>query len=264
MNVTRDPESILNGWLDEGPTELPGATRRAILAALPTTPQARRGQFAPWRFSLMNSTTRLAAAALVAVVAIGALAYLVAPRLGPGSTTLPPSVAPTVSPAATSATATVDRSQAAGYLVSVPATWRSQVREGSVYFSTSSPITSAQLFEGDVAAGAGAAYVIPEGGGGGGSVTLHGHDATELLAELNQSYTTFYSAAATNEHTATVDGEQAKVVEHQTKGPDLLFIDAVVVHGSRAYNLSMGAPTQNGAELRATFDEILASIRWAD
>lgn len=82
MNVQRDPETILAAWLDDGPTDLPDATRRAIVAALPTTPQARRGASAPWRSSPMHTYTRLAAAAIVAVIAIGGALYLIGPRFG--------------------------------------------------------------------------------------------------------------------------------------------------------------------------------------
>jgi hypothetical protein len=100
-NATRDPESVLAAWLDEGPTELPDATRRAILTALPTTPQARRGLLAPWRFLAMNTFARGAAVVLVAVVAIGTVALLAGPRLGVGgpSPSSPPSSA---SPSASS------------------------------------------------------------------------------------------------------------------------------------------------------------------
>lgn len=102
MNVPRDPETVLAAWLDEGPMDLPGETRRAILNALPTTPQARRGRFAPWRLP-MNGISRLATAAIVAVVAIGGTLYLIAPRLGPGGpgetpTAPPPTATPRVTP----------------------------------------------------------------------------------------------------------------------------------------------------------------------
>lgn len=96
MNLKRDPEAILAAWLDAGPTDLPDATRRAILTSLPTTPQARRGPFAPWRFSQMNTYSRFAVAAIVAVIAIGGALYLVGPRLGVG-----PSPTPSATPTAT-------------------------------------------------------------------------------------------------------------------------------------------------------------------
>lgn len=116
MNVKRDPESILAAWLDEGPTDLPDATRRAILTSLPTTSQARRGPFAPWRFSLMNTYTRLAAVAVVAVFAIGGALYLIGPRFGVGG----PS--PTPSP---TATATASASAGRVTLTDTGCTWES-------------------------------------------------------------------------------------------------------------------------------------------
>ena len=85
-DATRDPDSVLAAWLDEGPTDLPDATRRAILTALPTTPQARRGLLAPWRFTYMTTFARVAAVLVVAVVAIGTALLLAGPRSvgGPG------------------------------------------------------------------------------------------------------------------------------------------------------------------------------------
>jgi hypothetical protein len=84
MNARRDPDSVLGAWLDEGPTELPDATRRAILTALRTTPQARRGLHAPWKLGPVSTLARTAAAVVaIAVVGFGALAVLSA-RIGPG------------------------------------------------------------------------------------------------------------------------------------------------------------------------------------
>ena len=94
MTTKRDPDAILAAWLDEGPTDLPDVTRRAILTALPTTSQARRGRFAPWRFAQMKGYSRLAAAAVVAIVAVGGAVYLFLPRSHVG----PPSPTPTASP----------------------------------------------------------------------------------------------------------------------------------------------------------------------
>jgi hypothetical protein len=97
MNVNGDHETILAAWLDEGPTDLPDATRRAILTALPTTKQARRGPLAPWRLFHMNTYTRLAAAAVVAIVAVGGVLYLFGGNRGVGSqvpTPTPPIATP--------------------------------------------------------------------------------------------------------------------------------------------------------------------------
>jgi hypothetical protein len=109
-NAIRDLDSILAAWLDDGPSDLPDATRRAILTSLPTTPQARRGPFAPWRLPHMNLFARGAAVLVVAVAAIGALTLLSGPRSGiggPSPTAVPtpsslasPSSVPTASPSA--------------------------------------------------------------------------------------------------------------------------------------------------------------------
>ena len=93
MNLMRDPDEILAAWIDEGPTDLPDATRRAIVNALPMTKRARRGLFAPWSFTAMNGTTRIVATALVAIVAVGAALYLIRP--GPGFGGPGPSPTPT-------------------------------------------------------------------------------------------------------------------------------------------------------------------------
>ena len=77
MNRMRDPETILAAWLDEGPTDLPGATRRAIVTSLPTTPQARRGLLAPWRFQTMTrSLVLIGVIGAIVVLAIGGFAVL--------------------------------------------------------------------------------------------------------------------------------------------------------------------------------------------
>jgi hypothetical protein len=121
MNPTRDPETILSAWLDEGPTDLPDATRRAILTALPMTQQARRGPLAPWRYPFMNTFARLAAVLVVAVAAIGVLALVTAPRDvgGPGPSLSP---SPTASNAA-APTPPVFSSARYRYSITLPSGW---------------------------------------------------------------------------------------------------------------------------------------------
>jgi hypothetical protein len=95
MSTTRDPDAILAAWLDEGPTELPDMTRRAILGAIPTTQQARRSWFGLGHQSWISIDARLVAAALVVVVAAAAL-LTVGGRPDPGAGR--PSPSPTIAP----------------------------------------------------------------------------------------------------------------------------------------------------------------------
>ena len=98
MTAHRDPDVVVAAWLDAGPSDLPDATRRAILSALPTTSQARRGLLAPGRRFLMSTPTRLAGFALVAIVAIGGAIYILNPRSDTGVPVATPSPSPIVTP----------------------------------------------------------------------------------------------------------------------------------------------------------------------
>jgi hypothetical protein len=117
MNTTRDPDAILSAWLDEGPTDLPDATRRAILTALPTTRQARRGGLHPEK--LFGGLGRLAGGAVVTVIAVAVALSLIAPQFDVGPS---PSHAGTPSPARTVALETFTSSQY-GYSVEHLASW---------------------------------------------------------------------------------------------------------------------------------------------
>ncbi len=96
MNAPRDSDVDLASWLDDGPTDLPSSTRRAILTAVRTSPQARAGLFGPpvWR-PTMSRFFASAGAAAVFAVAIGGAALLLAGNTGgapgeaPRSTTTP-------------------------------------------------------------------------------------------------------------------------------------------------------------------------------
>ena len=130
-NATRDPDSVLAAWLDEGPTDLPDATRRAILTALPTTPQARRGLLAPWRSTHVNLFAGGAAVLVVAVVAIGGLALFAVPKGGvggPSPSAVPsPSSSPPSAPASEPPLPTLDAtfvSPSYGYQVKYPTGWK--------------------------------------------------------------------------------------------------------------------------------------------
>src|SRR5262245_6683625 len=140
MTTPRDPDAILATWLEEGPTRLPDATRRAIAVSTATAHQARRPIWSPWRYPNVNTYARLAVAAvIVAVVGAAGLALL-----GPGgsglngsaspspsrSASLPPTNPPSATPAASPSSALTDTgawvpftSTRYGYTISHPPSW---------------------------------------------------------------------------------------------------------------------------------------------
>ena len=86
MSIERDPDAIVDAWLEEGPTWLPDPTRRAIAVSIRTTHRTRRPDRVTRRFSTMNGLSRyaLAAAAVVAVAVGGTLLFDVGPPAGVG------------------------------------------------------------------------------------------------------------------------------------------------------------------------------------
>jgi hypothetical protein len=79
MTIPRDPDSIVATWLEEGPTELPEATRRAIAVATRSARQNRRAISVPWRTNPMNALARLAISAAGIVLAAGGVIMLLSP-----------------------------------------------------------------------------------------------------------------------------------------------------------------------------------------
>ncbi|MBI2780817.1 MAG: hypothetical protein HYX55_03340 [Chloroflexi bacterium] len=75
MSSRTEIERALDGFFAEGPESVADQAVMRTLDAIDRTPQ-RRDLFAPWRFPLMITLPRLAAAALVAVIAVGGAAYL--------------------------------------------------------------------------------------------------------------------------------------------------------------------------------------------
>jgi Tol biopolymer transport system component len=91
MNDMRDPNVIIGAWLDEGPTELPETTRRAITTSVRAIDQ-RRGFALPWGRSVSFQPLLIAAVVIVAVVG----AYLLAP-FGRSTSVGPPVGSPSAS-----------------------------------------------------------------------------------------------------------------------------------------------------------------------
>ncbi len=93
MNPPRERSAIVAAWLEEGPTELPESTRRAIAVDVRTTHQSRRPAWAPRWFPRMDrlALVAVAATAVVAMV-VGALAVSRFPSDGSNFGAPPPPV----------------------------------------------------------------------------------------------------------------------------------------------------------------------------
>jgi hypothetical protein len=138
-NATREPDPVLAAWLDEGPTDLPDVTRRAILTSLSTTPQARRGLIAPWRSTHMNMFARGAAVLVVAFVAIGIGALLIGPGNGVGGPA--PTATPTPTPTPTPIpTPLVFTSAPYRYSITLPTGWLVAAPARATWDGTTAPI----------------------------------------------------------------------------------------------------------------------------
>ena len=98
MNRPLDPafDHRLAEWLEDDPSNAPSQVLDTVLAAYPSIEQRRRSR-APWRFPTMNSLSRLAGPALVAVIGIGAAYLMLRPSsgVGPPAASPTPTVAPT-------------------------------------------------------------------------------------------------------------------------------------------------------------------------
>src|SRR4029079_2998726 len=101
MTVKRDPDAILATWLEDGPSRLPHATRRAIAVGTRTTTQRRHGLAVLWRSLGMNPFARTGLAVIAVVLAIGGAALILnppQPSLGAGVPSASPTRVATSSP----------------------------------------------------------------------------------------------------------------------------------------------------------------------
>jgi hypothetical protein len=103
MTDDRTLERAARSWIEEGPTRAPDRPVDAALRTIASTPQERDLRI-PWRLPTMNPTTRLAGAALVAIVAVGVLLLALRPPSGVGGPSAQPSPTSQSSAAATLAT----------------------------------------------------------------------------------------------------------------------------------------------------------------
>jgi len=125
MTTNSDFNQRASAFLADGPTELADRVLDAALREVYLTRQARRSFLAPRRFFDMSALGRVAAAAIVAVVAVASAYSMLGSRLGPSSTSSPAvqrSPSQTPSPGTSIAMVTFI-SPEYGYEVSIPATW---------------------------------------------------------------------------------------------------------------------------------------------
>jgi hypothetical protein len=93
MTDDRSLERAARSWLENGPAQAPDRAVEAALLRIQTTPQERDLRI-PWRFPKMNTPARIAAAAVIGVLAIGGALYAFGPGGsigGPGLTPQPKS-----------------------------------------------------------------------------------------------------------------------------------------------------------------------------
>jgi hypothetical protein len=105
MTDDRSLERAARSWIEAGPTQAPDRAVEAALLRIQTTKQERDLRI-PWRLPKMTTPARVAAAAVIGVLAIGGAVYLISPsgrsNVGvPGpSPTAPPSASAAPSPSA--------------------------------------------------------------------------------------------------------------------------------------------------------------------
>jgi hypothetical protein len=98
MTDDRSLERAARSWLEAGPTQAPDRAVEAALLQIQTTSQERDLRI-PWRLPKMTTPARVAAAAVIGVLAIGGAFYMLSPggRSNVGAPTSSPSVSPSAS-----------------------------------------------------------------------------------------------------------------------------------------------------------------------
>ena len=91
MTDDRSLERAARSFIEVGPTQAPDHAVDAALARIQTTPQER--DWFPWRSFIMTTPARVAAVAILGVLAVGGALYLIGPA-GPSVGSPSPSPAP--------------------------------------------------------------------------------------------------------------------------------------------------------------------------
>ena len=105
MTDDRSLERAARSWLEEGPTQAPDRAVEAALLRIGSTPQERDLRI-PWRLSKMINPARIAAAAVIAVLAVGGAFMILRPSQ---SSVGAPSPSPSASAGAVASAAATPR-----------------------------------------------------------------------------------------------------------------------------------------------------------
>ncbi len=129
MTHESDFDRIAEAWLADGPAELPERVLDAVVDEIHLTRQ-RRAVRAPWRFPVMTTPSRVGAAAVVGILAVGGLLLITRPGQSAVAGPSPNSgVAATASQTAVASVVSVPpltgtfASSRHGYTVRYPAAW---------------------------------------------------------------------------------------------------------------------------------------------
>ena len=251
MTTPREPDTMISAWLEEGPTELPEATRRAITVATRTTTQHRRPVWASWRNQLMNPFSKVALVALALVAIVGGV-YFLAPGSQVGTqspASAPPSPAPQGPVPAAWTTYTSSRF---AYTIDYPRDW------------VVTPATADWLIEG----------LHPEGNDlDKFGLTPRGTRVLVSSTQITDGMSSAHRIAQldrinapcdlSDRHGITLDGATARQEDFFCFGVDY-GIEVVVANKSRHFQIDLFSPTPLGDTDRAIFDRFLASFRFAD
>lgn len=246
--MTREPDFIglIEDYLDdfEGMTPLPDATRDAIRARLPATPQ-RPAWWPGWRFPEMNTTTKYAiGTAAVVVLAIASFAVMNAGNVGAGP-------APTDSP---DSGFTSERYQ---YSLLFPDdSWQMRERPGVWSRATAFSEGSNGL---DVAdkVGESEPWVLLA------SQPLDVERDVWLERYDRLLEAAFSHCSLESSETRMVDGEQARINTYGC-GSSSDGVEATMFHGEHVYAVRVFHPDDSDYDPRPVLDEFLSVFRFRD
>lgn len=241
MTDDRSIERAARSWLETGPTQAPERAVEAALFRIESTPQERDLRV-PWRLPKMTTPARLAAAALIGVLAVGS-AFLVLGRPGqsavgaqgtspPASPSASTSVIPTLSQTHTSALA--------GYSMKYPTGWTVTPAKGPWTTGYDTEAFS-DLISGDASVFYGTSMQLP-----------HGTSFSTWFAAYDADRTLGTCGAASLNEDITVDGG----VGHLDVHCPAFYAEAVISKGDRVYVFTMFLPFT-----RPLFDSLLDTVR---